>query len=92
MNHPRACLRLLPVIAGAAQGRLDTSLILGSGGAPPGGYGSTTGSLPWGKFVARHHIDFYSGLLAFIEVLAFLKDSEEATCGTLFSPEAAQYR
>ncbi|VDD81504.1 unnamed protein product [Mesocestoides corti] len=82
VHHPRLCLRLLPLISCLSQGRLDTSLAVGSS--------SSTGNLSWGKFVARHHIDFYTGLLQFMEVLAFTKD-QEGTGGVLFCAEAEMY-
>ncbi|KAL5971511.1 Integrator complex subunit 1, partial [Taenia solium] len=88
IHHPRLCLRLLPLIASLSQGRLDTSLSTSS--ASSGG-SSATGTLPWSKFVARHHIDFYSGLLKFIEVLAFSGKCDEPD-GVLFSCEAERYR
>lgn len=87
IHHPRLCLRFLPLVAGLAKGRLDTSLATASGG----GVSSATGTLPWGKFVARHHIDFFAGLLKFMEVLAFPTERQEAA-GVLFSDEAEQYR
>ncbi|KAH9283387.1 Integrator complex subunit 1 [Echinococcus granulosus] len=88
IHHPRLCLRLLPLIASLSQGRLDTSL---STSSTSSGGSSATGTLPWGKFVARHHIDFYAGLLRFMEVLAFPGKCDEPN-GVLFSPEAEHYR
>ncbi|KAL5104531.1 Integrator complex subunit 1 [Taenia crassiceps] len=88
IHHPRLCLRLLPLIAGLAQGRLDTSL---STSSTSSGGSSSTGTLPWSKFIARHHIDFYSGLLQFMEVLAFSGKCDEPD-GVLFSSEAERYR
>lgn len=88
IHHPRLCIRLLPLIASLSQGRLDTSLSTSS--ASSGG-SLATGTLPWSKFVARHHVDFYSGLLQFMEVLTFSGKCDEPD-GVLFSSEAERYR
>ncbi|VDL91575.1 unnamed protein product [Schistocephalus solidus] len=91
VNHPRACLRLLPLAAGLSQGRLESA--------------STGGliSISWTKFVSRYHLDFYLGLLHFMELLAFQTPFDAfisveeltQTCkpvGILFSSEAEAYR
>ncbi|KAL7064984.1 hypothetical protein AAHC03_05189 [Spirometra sp. Aus1] len=91
VNHPRACLRLLPLAAGLSQGRLESA---STGGLT---------SISWTKFVSRYHLDFFLGLLHFMELLAFQTCFDVFTAteehirtskpmGILFSAEAETYR
>lgn len=106
VHHPRLSLRLLPLIAGLAQGRFDVSLtssnnFSGGGGGGDGESGGNSdvffnssavaGTISWKAFENRKHDNFYMNVLRFMEILAFPKDFEHAD-GVLFSPEAERYR
>ncbi|VDO07439.1 unnamed protein product [Rodentolepis nana] len=101
-QHPLLALRLVPLIAGLAQGRFDVSLTSSNNEAGRGGGGggdvddiffnpsAVAGTISWKAFESSKQDNFYFSVLRFMEVLAFSTDSKHD--GVLFSPEAECFR